>query len=280
MGRCHACGKAIEEEAAYARIALGDHTYLVCCPMCMTALEAGSIQRKMIPSSFSDENVAVFVEYLPALQVGGDYACIQYAGADRLYFIVADVSGHGITASLIMSRLSTEIESMVRAGERPEDIASRLNGDVRRLVGEQSMYLTLFAATMNLSSQVLEYVNCGHPTQLLWSHGKRRLVPLMSRNMPVGLFDSKDFGVPRPARVEVQAGDRLFFFTDGLLEMKVSEGSELGGPGVATLIESKQALPCEQAAHEMFQQIRVSQQRHPHDDVLSIVCEVREVGSE
>ncbi len=276
MGRCHSCGRPIEEVAAFARIALGDRTYLVCCPMCMTALEAGHIQRKMVPSSFSDKNVAVFVEYLPALQVGGDYACVQYAGTEKLFFIVADVSGHGITASLIMSRLSTEIESMVRSGDSPGHIAVRLNSAVRRLVDQRSMYLTLFAATMDLASRVFEYVNCGHPTQLLWCRQSRQLVPLSSACTPVGMFDAREFGVPQAARVEVQVGDRLFFFTDGLLEMKVSEDSQLGGPGVASLIESKAGLPCEQAAHEMFQQIRVGQQRHPHDDVLFIMCEARE----
>ena len=275
MGRCHACGRAIEEEAAYARIALGDQTYLVCCPMCMTALEAGHIQRRMIPTSFSDDNVAVFVEYLPALQVGGDYAYVQYTDTDSLYLIVADVSGHGITASLIMSRLSADIDRMVRDGEKPESIATRMNGWMKDVVGQQPMYLTLFVSRMNLSSRTLEYVNCGHPTQLLWLHGSRRFVPLMSTNVPVGLFDAKEFGTPQPTTVEVHPGDRLFLFTDGLLEQKVDEDTELGGQGLANLIESRADLPCEQAAREIFQQAKTSQQRHPHDDVLVVVCEMR-----
>lgn len=274
MGRCHSCGRPIAEDAAYARIAVGDHTYLVCCPMCMTAIEAGHIQRRMIPTSFSDDNVAVFVEYLPALQVGGDYACVQYTDPDNLYFIVADVSGHGITASLIMSRLSPDVDRMVRDGENLESIATELNGWMKRVAGQQSMYLTLFASRVNLSSRTLQYVNCGHPTQLLWLHGSRRFVPLMSTNVPVGLFDAKEFGSPQPTRVEVHPGDRLFLFTDGLLEQKIGEDTELGGPGLAKLIESKVDLPCEQAAREIFQQAKASQRRHPHDDVLVVICEM------
>lgn len=275
MGRCHSCGRPIAEDAAYARIALGDQTYLVCCPMCMTAIEAGHIQRRMIPTSFSDDNVAVFVEYLPALQVGGDYAYVRYSGSEHLYFIVADVSGHGITASLIMSRLSGEVDRMARGGEKPEHIAIQMNGWMKDVVGQQPMYLTLFVSRMNLSSRTLAYVNCGHPTQLLWSHGSRQFVPLMSTNVPVGLFDAKEFGAPQPTTVEVQPGDRLFLFTDGLLEQKVGEDAELGGQGLANLIESRADLPCEQAAREIFQQAKTSQQRHPHDDVLAVICEVR-----
>lgn len=74
MSRCQSCGRPITESEAYARIALGGDTYFFCCPMCLTAAEAGQVQRKMIPQSFSNERVTVFVEYLPALLVGGDYA--------------------------------------------------------------------------------------------------------------------------------------------------------------------------------------------------------------
>lgn len=275
--QCHSCGRSISEDAAFARIALGPQTYFVCCPMCMTALEAGQVQRRMIPRSFSDDKVAVFVEYLPALQVGGDYAYVRYTGPDELSLIVADVSGHGVTASLIMSRLSADVESMVGVvGESPARIAARMNEWMRDVAGQQLMYLTLFASRMNLASRTLEYVNCGHPSQLLWSHRKREFVPLMSMNMPIGLFDASEFGAPQPMTTEVHPSDRLFLFTDGLLELKVGEGEELGAHGVARLFESNAELACDAAATEIFRRIGVAQQKNPHDDVLAIICEMRD----
>ncbi len=273
--QCHSCGRSISEADAFARIALGPQTYFVCCPMCMTALEAGQVQRRMIPRSFSDDRVAVFVEYLPALQVGGDYAYVRYTGPDELSLIVADVSGHGVTASLIMSRLSADVESMVGAGEKPARVAARMNEWMRGIAGQQLMYLTLFASKMNLASHTLEYVNCGHPTQLLWSNRKREFVPLMSMNMPIGLFDAAEFGTPQPTTIEVHPSDRLFLFTDGLLELKVGEGEELGVHGVARLFESNAELACDAAATEIFRRIGVAQQKDRHDDVLAIVCEMR-----
>ena len=97
MGQCYSCGRAIEDAAAYSRIRVGDDTFLICCPMCMTATEAGHVQRRMIPNSFSNDRASVFVGYQPALDFGGDYVCVRWLDNDRLYAILADISGHGVT---------------------------------------------------------------------------------------------------------------------------------------------------------------------------------------
>jgi hypothetical protein len=51
MVRCHVCGNPTTEEKAYARIALSDRVYLICCPMCLTAIQAGAVQRRMVAKS-------------------------------------------------------------------------------------------------------------------------------------------------------------------------------------------------------------------------------------
>lgn len=105
MGRCHVCGNPTTEQTAYARIALTGQVYLICCPMCLTAIQAGAVQRRMNSRSHSSPRASVLVEYLPAVQVGGDYGWAHAVDDDRMYAVVADVSGHGITSSLVASRL-------------------------------------------------------------------------------------------------------------------------------------------------------------------------------
>jgi hypothetical protein len=143
MSKCQSCGRPIKESEAYRRIVVGSEIFLVCCPMCMNALEAGQVQRRMITGSFSDEHATVFVEYLPAMQIGGDYTCIRYFSEDRLYMVIGDVSGHGIASSLVMIRISSEVERMVESGEDVAVIAEVLNSLMRSVLGEERLYLTL-----------------------------------------------------------------------------------------------------------------------------------------
>lgn len=69
MVKCFACGRSIPPGEGLKRIKVGTDTYFICCPMCLTVLEAGQVQWKMLPSSFSDDLVEVLVEYLLALQI-------------------------------------------------------------------------------------------------------------------------------------------------------------------------------------------------------------------
>lgn len=127
MDRCHVCDNPTTQEGAYARIALTDSVYLICCPMCLTAIQAGAVQRRMVAKSHEAPRASVFVEYLPAVQVGGDYAWVHAVGRDLMYAVVADVSGHGITSSHVASRIAAEVERLGEGREGLAEFTKRLN---------------------------------------------------------------------------------------------------------------------------------------------------------
>ncbi len=274
MNRCQGCGRPITESEAFARIALGSETYLFCCPMCMSAFEARALQRRMIPQSFSNERVAVFVEYVPALQVGGDYACIRSVGEDRLYLLVGDISGHGITSALLMSRISTEIERLVEAGQDVATIAEFLNNSINSMSGEEWFYLTLFGAAIDFPSQTISYVNCGHPGQLLWSQREQTVVRMDSQNLPVGLFGPEVFGTAIKKSVGIQPGDKLLLFTDGISELEREDGSALGEAGLIEIFHKFIKAPREETHRRVVEQIQALQKGHANDDVLFIFVDL------
>ncbi len=209
MERCHVCGNPTTEGRAYARIALRDSVYLICCPMCLTAIQAGAVQRRMVSPSREMSRASAFVQYLPAVQVGGDYAWIHPSDEDHLYVVVADVSGHGITSSLVASRIASEVERTVLR-EGPAGLAERLNRLMWSTFAEERVYLTLFCAAVDFGDRALEYVNCGHPPALLWSARSRSggeplpRLPNEARGPPGGRPAD---GPRRPPRLKIGAGD-------------------------------------------------------------------------
>lgn len=278
MNRCHSCGRALAEKQAYARVKVGGETYLFCCPMCQSAFNAGALQRRMILQAFSDDRASILVEYLPALQVGGDYTCIRAVGDDKLYVIVADISGHGIGSSLVMSRIGAEIERLVQTGEDIVTMAEVLNNLMTSSIGED-MYLTLFGSEIEFPARTISYVNCGHPAQLLWSQKHQKYTRLESQHLPVGVFGPEMFKRPQRTSVEINTGDKLMLFTDGLLELKLEDGSELGELGLIKMFRSLLRNPTEEMKRQIFEQIKASQTDHLDDDLLFILVDIKSAGS-
>jgi len=240
----------------------------------MTASEAGHVQRRMIPGSFSNQHASVFVGYQPALHVGGDYACVRAVDDGRLYAVVADISGHGVTSSIVMSRLSGEIEALIGAGSDLPEITVTLNRSVRALAGERHMFLTFFGAILDFRTGQLEYVNCGHPGQLLWSKtgiGCRRLD---SDSIPVGLFGPERFGTPTPKTTVFGQGDKLVLFTDGALDLE-RNGVPLQEAGLMGLLREMLRSPLPGAAEQAFGDLKTLQGRGD-DDLLFVVIDIKE----
>lgn len=243
--------------------------------MCQSAFRAGTAQKRMLLQSLTDARVSVFVEYVPALQVGGDYTCIRAVGEDKLYVIVSDVSGHGISSSLVMARVGPEIERLVQAGENVAAIAQALNIVMTAPQAEDEMYLTLFGSEIDFALETISYVNCGHPAQFLWSDKLSSYARLESENLPVGLFGPDKFGTPRTITLDIHPGDKLILFTDGMLELKLEDGSELGERGLISMFRELVEKPSEATKQEIFDRIKAAQTDHLNDDLLFIFIDIK-----
>ncbi len=279
MDRCHVCGNPTTQERAYARIALTDSVYLICCPMCLTAIQAGAVQRRMVAKSHEAPRASVFVEYLPAVQVGGDYGWVHTAGPDLMYAVVADVSGHGITSSLVASRIAAEVERLGEGREGIAEFARRLNRLMWSTFAEQRVYLTLFAAVLDFREREVRYVNCGHPSGLLWSSRDRSFTGLEPEDYPVGLFDALTFGRPREKAASFETGDRLVLYTDGVLGLRQPDGSEMGEAGLRQALRGAMERPLEESTRSLFADLQAKHEAHPDDDLLIVLVDLHDGAS-
>ena len=163
----------------------------------------------------------VSYHYEPAGPVSGDYCDLVNTESGDLYFLIGDVSGKGIAASLLMSRLHAIFRSLIGAGLAVNELVERAN----QIFGDTTMrpyYATLVCGKASANGD-LEICNAGHCPPLLVSGGE--ITSLPATGLPIGMFCQEKYSA---TRAKLNRGDRLLLYTDGLSEARNSHDHEYG----------------------------------------------------
>lgn len=225
-GLCETCHDSIEPDRLLAdplvRFCL-DHL----TPAEQRALErdlqlAARIQQTLLPAASLDFNGwQVAYHYRPARLVSGDYCDHITTDAGDLYFMVGDVSGKGVAASMLMAHLHAMFRALVLAGLPLDALMERAS----RVFCESTLpthYATLVCGRASAGGDVA-ICNAGHPPPLL-IHGAG-IDRVEATGLPVGIFCTEQFGV---SRLRLLPGDVLLLCTDGVLDAENGAGVEYG----------------------------------------------------
>jgi phosphoserine phosphatase RsbU/P len=183
---------------------------------------ARDIQMGMLPRAFPDRpEIDVAAALRPARTVGGDLYDVVLEGG-RVWLLVGDVSGKGVGAALFMAVTKTLFRALAPASESVAAAVGRVNEELAR-DNDRAMFVTAFAARLDLATGELEYVNAGHnPTYLLAAAGG--VCPLGGPVDPaLGAVEGASF---RGKVATLQPGDALFLYTDGVVEARSAAGEE------------------------------------------------------
>jgi sigma-B regulation protein RsbU (phosphoserine phosphatase) len=182
---------------------------------------AHDIQMAMLPRSFpSRPELDVAAVLRPARTVGGDlYDVVDDGG--RVWLLIGDVSGKGVGAALFMAVTKTLFRALAPGAPSVAEAVSRVNRELAR-DNERAMFVTVFAARLELATGELEYVNAGHnPTYRLATAG---CAPLGGPIDPaLGAVEDCAY---RSERVRLEPGDGLVLYTDGVVEARNAREEE------------------------------------------------------
>jgi serine phosphatase RsbU (regulator of sigma subunit) len=208
----------------------------------------------------------------PCEAIGGDYYDFIDLGSGRLGVALADVSGKGISAALLMAGLQGRLQSYAPDfGDRLEEMVARLN-QALCLTTEASRFVTFFYGVYDDASRRFRYVNAGHnPPLVLRSEGKR-VVRLEQGGTVLGILPE---AVYRSGEVEVGPGDILMLFTDGLTESFGPLGEEFGDQRLVDLAGRNGGSPLGLIAAAMRTAEEFRGGRAPHDDLTIVVARGR-----
>ncbi|MEJ2009839.1 MAG: SpoIIE family protein phosphatase [Acidobacteriota bacterium] len=186
----------------------------------------------------------------PARVLGGDYYDVFYRGGNAIGLCIADVSGKGIPAALLMANLQATVQSAVLEERQLNLFAGRVNSAVRKNIS-LGRFVTFFYCSLDVSSHRLSYVNAGHNAPILLRRNGQT-VRLESGGPVLGVFDGAEY---EEGTISLEAGDRLVLFTDGLPEAASSRGEEFGDDRIIATLREARDLGAEEIRNRIFEAV-------------------------
>jgi sigma-B regulation protein RsbU (phosphoserine phosphatase) len=233
-GICESCHESIE----YDRL-IADPLVRLCLDH-LTAREkealeqdlqlAAQVQRGLLPNpDFARDGWRISYHYEPAGLVSGDYCDVVDGGESGLFFVLGDVSGKGVAASMLMAHLHAMFRSLISVGLSLKCILEHAS----RIFSQSTLptqYATLVCGRAYPNGRV-ELCNAGHVRPLVASG--RRVAQLEASNLPVGIFSDEEFSVDE---LQLASGDCVVLYSDGISEATDASGAEYGSDRLVRLV--------------------------------------------
>ena len=210
--------------------------------------EAREIQERLLPKQIPQmPGLEISGGWRPARIVGGDYFDVLKLSEGKLSLCIGDVSGKGMPAALLMSNLQAVVKALATDDTPPAELMAKANRVMWRNTTEDK-FITLFYALVDAERRTLQFTNAGHNAPVLTRRDGNQ-VRLEEGGLIVGAFQDSTYG---QGQIELQPGDRLVLFTDGITEAANGEEEEFGDRRLVEACLHGRQLSAEALHHSLF----------------------------
>jgi phosphoserine phosphatase RsbU/P len=225
---------------------------------------AKHVQRQLFPKNLPYNNkLKTFATYIPHDQIGGDYYDFIQINENEFIFCIADVSGKGIPAALLMSNFQASLRILALFETNLPELVDMLNKFVK-LNANGEKFITLFIGKYNFEKEELEFINAGHNLPILYANNE--CVMLEEGTTLLGVFDELPF--LNIGKVTIPSMSHLFLYTDGLSEIKNDEDVEIELDFIKKLLVQK--LDLEVLHKEIITYIDIYKENQNYVDDISM----------
>ncbi|MBW2490244.1 MAG: PP2C family protein-serine/threonine phosphatase [Deltaproteobacteria bacterium] len=280
LGKCEVCHEDVEPELLEV-----DYTACVCIEHLSneerrhleSELElAQDVQKMLLPQEVPNiPGLEIAAYSRPAQIVGGDYFDFIDFSNGLHGLAIADVAGHGVSASLHMASIQALLQTLVPINKSPADVIRQIHKLFIHNIRFET-FVTFFIGAFDSSTKTLTFCNAGHQPPLVLRNSKSKkesLEMLQPTGAAIGLVEESEFA---EKTIELQKEDLLVLYTDGITEAVNLQNQEFGRERLETLIEQVERLPVK----ELIQKIRLSLEEFSEgkplaDDTTIVICKIR-----
>lgn len=224
---------------------------------------AVEVQNMLIPLKvYKDKSVEVEARYIPHQTIGGDYFDFIRLNEQEFLWCIADVSGKGISAALLMANFQASLHAWSAVEDDLTNLVERLNRIViANTKGER--FITLFLAKYNQTTRKLNYINCGHNATILYLKGES--ITLKLGTTMIGVFDELPF--INQGEIDIEPGSLLVNYTDGLMDRENQVTKIWDEESLIAFVRHHGDLPPERFNQLLMDHINTVIKGKPIDDV-------------
>jgi phosphoserine phosphatase RsbU/P len=231
---------------------------------------AREIQSSILPSSIPElKGLRIHVAYRPMTAVAGDFYDFIPVDQNRIGFLVADVTGHGVPAALIASMIKVAMQSIAASAHDPREVLGGLNRILSRQLRDQ--FISAAYLWVDTGTRKALYSAAGHPPLLRWR--RDRLERIESNGIVFGVRPDSDYPV---CDIPIQPGDRFLLYTDGVTEPESASGDSFGDCKLEQVVRINHSRTPSELSDQLLSEIRRwrSTSSTQQDDITLIVIDV------
>jgi sigma-B regulation protein RsbU (phosphoserine phosphatase) len=215
--------------------------------------------------------VAWGVHYEPLDPLGGDLYAFARPDDDHMGVLIADASGHGIPASMVAILTRLAFTEASRQTARPGGVLAAINGRLQDMTDER--FVTAFYGVLNRRTRQFTYANAGHPFPIRYAARRNAFEELPARGFLLGVMPEEVYS---ERSVELEPGDRLVFYTDGVADCRDERGETFGAERIREALAKLSAGNAMQITKGLVEQVRAFRgSARPVDDMTLVVAEIR-----
>lgn len=228
---------------------------------------ARGIQESLLPRTFppfpEHPEFELHAANLPARHVAGDFFDFLFVSPDELLMIIADVSGKGVPASMLMAVTRTLVRNVGLGGIGPAGVLTRVNDALSR-DNESGLFVTAWVGMYAPSTGSLRWSSAGHPPPMLVSSGAEPRALEGDTGLVLGIVEGTDYA---ESTLELRKGDSILAYTDGVSEAKAPDGELFGDARIRDLLATANGDGARALCDRVIAEIERYQQHNLADDV-------------
>ena len=276
LGRCTVCNDFVEQHWLEA-----DYTSSVCIEHLngeqRNRLEAElelsqKVQKALLPQvvpALPGWEIAVFSR--PASIVGGDYFDFGRFANGHQAFVIADVMGKGMPASMLMASLQASLRIIIPESDTPSTVLDRVNQVFCHNIN-LTKFVTIVVAELDTATGVLRYANAGHNPPLVVRRGAGNGTACTDLLLPtgaaIGLLEDAQFEV---REIRLEGGDSLFFYTDGVIDAGLHHGELYGDDRLRLFLKNNRSQSADLMMRSILQELQTFTRNAPLADDATIM---------
>lgn len=236
-------------------------------------LVAREVQFNLLPrKTLTHEHLDVATYFEPATEVGGDYYDFVQIDEDSLGIIIADVSGHGMSAGLMMAITKSCLHTQLSFQSDPDALLASMNDILFELSEARSM-VTMFFSALNMRDHSICFASAGHPFTYLIDGEKRELTSLETISYPLAVRKGLNL---KTQTVRFKSGDYLVYYSDGIVEALNEDGDVFGFERMEEILQNADYSNARELLEALITEVRIHiGTAEQFDDITAVVVRIK-----